>query len=53
MCLRLYDAGLMSFLAGGNPTRLRFLLPLGSVEDQHIDLALEIIESVAGQMAKS
>jgi len=52
MCFKLYEAGLMSFLAGGNPTRLRFLLPLGSVEDQHIDLALEIIESVAGQMAK-
>jgi acetylornithine/N-succinyldiaminopimelate aminotransferase len=50
MCLKLYEAGLMCFLAGGNPTRLRFLLPLGSVEDQHIDLACELIESVVSKM---
>ena len=26
---RLYDAGLMSFMAGGDPSRVRFLMPLG------------------------
>ena len=29
---RLYAAGLMSFMAGGNPARVRFLLPLGCIE---------------------
>ena len=41
---RLYAAGLMSFMAGGNPSRVRFLLPLGCIETQHIDVACEIID---------
>ncbi len=47
---RLYEAGLMSFMAGGSPSRVRFLLPLGCVEEKHIDLACEIIDEVVGQM---
>jgi acetylornithine aminotransferase len=47
---RLFDAGLMSFMAGGNPTRLRFLLPLGSVRDEHIDLGLQVIRQVLQDM---
>ena len=38
---RLFAAGLMSFMAGGNPSRLRFLMPLGCTETSHIDLACE------------
>lgn len=47
---RLYEAGLMSFMAGGSPTRLRFLMPIGSVQESHIDLALQIIEQVLRDM---
>ncbi len=47
---RLYHAGLMGFMAGGDPSRVRFLMPLGCVETSHIDLALQIIEQVAGEL---
>ncbi len=47
---RMYDAGLMSFMAGANPSRVRFLLPLGCVTTDHIDLALQIIEQVASEL---
>ncbi len=42
--MRLYDAGLMGFLAGADPTRLRFLPPVGVTTEHHIDLACDIIE---------
>ena len=48
---RLYEAGLMSFMAGGDPSRLRFLMPIGCVEDHHIEMACGIIEQVVGEMA--
>jgi acetylornithine aminotransferase len=48
---RLYAAGLMSFMAGGNPSRIRFLLPLGCAENSHIDVACDIIDEVVGKMA--
>jgi acetylornithine aminotransferase len=44
MLMRLYDLGLMGFLAGSNPNRIRFLPPPGVTTEQHIDLACEIIE---------
>jgi acetylornithine aminotransferase len=47
---RLYDAGLMSFTAGGNPTRVRFLVPLGSTQFEHIDVACQMIDQVVGDM---
>ncbi len=47
---RLYDAGLMSFMAGGDPSRVRFLMPLGCIETSHIDLACQIIENVVAEM---
>ena len=49
---RLYDAGLMSFMAGGDPSRVRFLMPLGCTEESHIDLACQIIENVVAEIAK-
>lgn len=51
MVKRLYHAGLMSFMAGGDPSRVRFLLPLGCVEESHIDMACQIIEHVVSEMA--
>jgi acetylornithine aminotransferase len=47
---RLYDAGLMSFTAGSHPTRVRFLIPLGSTQFEHIDTACQIIENVVVEM---
>jgi len=46
----LYQEGLMSFMAGGNPSRVRFLVPLGCTNDQHIDLACNILEKVIGDL---
>lgn len=50
MVKRMYDAGLMSFMAGGDPSRVRFLMPLGCVEESHIDMACQIIETVVSEM---
>ncbi len=50
MVKRLYDAGLMSFMAGGDPSRVRFLIPLGCVDESHIDMACQILENVVSKM---
>ncbi len=47
---RLFDAGLMSFMAGGNPARVRFLMPIGCVTNDHLDIACQILERVIGEM---
>ena len=44
MLMLLYDLGLMGFLAGSNPNRIRFLPPPGVTTEAHIDLACGIIE---------
>lgn len=41
---KLYDLGLMGFLAGSDPNRIRFLPPPGITTEAHIDAACEIIE---------
>lgn len=41
---RLFDAGVLSFIAGSNPTRVRFLIPAGAVTFEDIDQAVKIIE---------
>ncbi len=53
LVLKMYDAGLMSFMAGANPARVRFLMPLGCVQEFHIDNALEIIEQSVAELAAS
>jgi acetylornithine aminotransferase len=45
----LYHAGLMGFMAGHDPTRLRFLPSPAVVNEQHLDLACSIIEQVVCQ----
>jgi 4-aminobutyrate aminotransferase-like enzyme len=47
----LFQAGLMSFMAGGNPSRVRFLIPLGCVQPTHIDQACKILSQVIGELA--
>ena len=50
LVMRMYHAGLLSFMAGGNPTRVRFLMPLGAVSPEHVDLALQVIEQIVQEM---
>lgn len=45
----LYEAGLMSFLAGHDPARIRFLPPPGVTTDQDIHTACDIIEHVVSR----
>ena len=40
----LFQAGVISFFAGTQPTRVRFLLPVGALKQEDIDKATEIIE---------
>lgn len=41
----MYEKGIIAFLAGGNPTRLRFLVPVGALESHHIVEILGILET--------
>lgn len=41
----LYDAGVMTFIAGSNPSRIRMLVPGGVIKDEDIDAVMKIIES--------
>ena len=43
---KLYTNGVVAFMAGNNPTRVRFLLPL-CLTDQHISEIISIIEKTA------
>ena len=47
----LYEAGLMSFLAGHDPARIRFLPPPGITTDSDIHQACDIIENVVSQFS--
>lgn len=42
----MYEAGLLGFVCGGDPTRIRFLPPPAITTEAHIDAALAILESV-------
>lgn len=45
----LFDAGLMGFVAGGNPSRVRFLPPPAATEPAHIDVAITILDKVLAE----
>ncbi len=49
----LFDAGVMGFIAGSNPTRLRFLIPAGVITYEDIDKAVRIIEETLINFEKS
>jgi len=49
----LFEAGVMSFVAGSDPTRVRFLVPIGAVTMEDIDSACEIIETTLKNTAAS
>jgi acetylornithine/succinyldiaminopimelate/putrescine aminotransferase len=40
----LYQRGVMSFIAGSHPMRVRFLLPIGGLSDDHLESAWAIVE---------
>jgi acetylornithine/N-succinyldiaminopimelate aminotransferase len=40
----LFEAGVMGFIAGSNPTRVRFLVPAGAVSPKDIDEVILLIE---------
>lgn len=48
---RLFDAGLIGFVAGSNPSRVRFLIPTGVIAEKDIDEAIKIIENTLLQKA--
>lgn len=41
---KLFHNGVISFIAGSNPTRVRFLPPVGVLTDAHLDPIFQIIE---------
>lgn len=43
---KLFDAGVIGFIAGDKVSRARFLLPVGSVEESDIDAAFPILERI-------
>ncbi len=47
----LFNNGCLSFIAGSNPTRVRFLMPVGAVTEEDIDKVCELIEQTLKEMA--
>ena len=52
LCHALFEGGLMAFIAGGSPARIRFLIPIGVVTNEHIDLAAEILDLTITKVQK-
>jgi len=52
VALALYDAGVISFICGSNPTRIRFLMPIGAVTDEEIDAVSAIVEATMAKLAR-
>ncbi|QDT13867.1 aminotransferase class III-fold pyridoxal phosphate-dependent enzyme [Planctomycetes bacterium K23_9] len=46
MMMNMFDIGILGFVCGSDPTRIRFLPPPATTTDQHIDDALALIETV-------
>jgi 4-aminobutyrate aminotransferase-like enzyme len=47
---RLFEEGVIAFYAGENPSRVRFLLPMGVITTDMIDSALVIVERLLIEM---
>jgi acetylornithine aminotransferase len=48
----MYDAGLLGFVCGSDPTRIRFLPPPATTTIEHIDAAIVLLEKSLMQFAK-
>ncbi len=46
---KLFKNGVLSFIAGQHPTRVRFLVPAGAIENHHIDEVCKIIDKTLGE----
>ncbi|MCO8124116.1 aminotransferase class III-fold pyridoxal phosphate-dependent enzyme [Stieleria sp. TO1_6] len=44
LMMRLFDIGLLVFVCGGGPTRIRFLPPPATTTTDHIDHAIELLD---------
>lgn len=44
LMMTMYDLGLLGFICGSNPTRIRFLPPPAITTTEHIDLALRLLD---------
>ncbi len=49
--IKLFENGVLSFMAGSSPTRVRFLMPIMAVEMKHIDEVCAIIEKTLIELA--
>lgn len=47
---KLFENGVLSFIAGTNPTRVRFLLPMGAVTEDDVDKVCQLIDKTIEQM---
>lgn len=50
---KLFEKGLMAFIAGASPMRVRFLWPVGATEIEHIELALSLLEDSLAELSAS
>lgn len=48
----LFEAGVIAFVAGANPYRARFLMPVGAIADEDIDAVCAVVEGVLGEVAR-
>ena len=48
--MKLFENGVLSFMAGTGPTRVRFLMPIMVTENKHIDEVCAIIEKTLNEM---
>lgn len=48
--MKLFENGVLSFMAGTGPTRVRFLMPIMATNNKHIDEVCEIIEKTLNEM---
>lgn len=51
LVMAMFEAGLMGFVAGSQPARIRFLPPPVITTEQHIDMAIAILDQVLGNFA--
>jgi 4-aminobutyrate aminotransferase-like enzyme len=47
---KLFENGVLSFIAGANPTRVRFLVPTGAVTENDIDEVCKLIEKTLNEI---
>ena len=45
----LYEAGVIGFIAGRNPMRVRFLLPVGAIDTADIDAVMDVVRETVNR----